>query len=144
LDFTTEAHAFQLRCDLDVEHNVCCALALGGPLFVRVDLLRKGLNNVEHLTRHLVAIDINLALRQQSLDLIVCQLVQRILELLVVLLFEGLTQSSVVRLDPVHHKVVFILLKFELKAIQLVLNVVLETLVTCKHFVVRVDKSDAG
>ena len=87
MDLTAEAHAFQLRRDLDVEHHVCGALALGGPLFVRVDLLSERLDNVEHLAGHFVAIDINLALSKQSLDLIVCQLVQCILELLVILRF---------------------------------------------------------
>mmetsp|Transcript_30324 Transcript_30324/g.40288 ORF Transcript_30324/g.40288 Transcript_30324/m.40288 type:complete len:442 (+) Transcript_30324:246-1571(+) len=143
-DLAAETLALELGGDLCVEHDGGGTLGLAAPLLVSLHGISERLHDLEHAHGHLVAVDIDAALAQVALDLIIRQLGKRSLESLVELLLEGLTHELVVGLNGVLDVGILVLGQLKLNAVQLILDVVLEACVAIEDGLVGIDESDLG
>lgn len=139
-DLTAKTLALELGSKMSVKHDSGGALGLTCPLFVALNSLGEGLDDLEHTLGNLVSVDIHDTVSKVSLDLIIGQLGKCSLEGFIELLAKGLSESSVVSFDSVLNKLVFVLLKNKVDAVDFVLDVLLELGVAVEHLLVGVDK----
>lgn len=89
----------------------------------------------------MVSINVDGAVAEERLDLLVGKLGERILEFLVKAFLEGLAEEPVVGLNSVLDVRVFALNQLNLQAVQLILDVILKFGVAVEDLLVSVDEA---
>ena len=142
-DLTGLANASQFWCQGNVEHHISSFVGgLLSPFRIVNDILFEMLLDLQHVFFNLQICNLDLSRSEIALNLVICQLGQGILKFLAELLTKLLTAEFVICGNSVLDISILVLFVLNLHAVELLLDVSLESTVSIQNFLVRVNQLD--
>ena len=128
---TRLAHAFQFWCEYNVEHYVCSFVRrFLSPFKIINDFLLELLLDFKHTFFDLAIYNLDLSFRDVILDLVVCKIIQGVLEAFAELLAKLLSTLFMICSNSIFEVRILIIVVLDLHAVEFLLDISAEGLIS--------------